>query len=201
MKASPPQHNSDWSNNRKANTAPTRPKADLDFDNDDDIDDDPEDMAELMRNFVAPNSKSGGVSSNHNNNHYSVSGGSSKAQSYKGSSSGTSNSIKYGAGGIRGIQHQRKVERERGSGGGISGGGPDDDDSSYVSNISVFSNTNNNNTNNSNNGVSNISTASKLSLLNNIKPGQAIRVKAPTKKSRSSSASVMSNSNVNSSFS
>jgi hypothetical protein len=121
------------------------PKADLDFDSDAD---DPSEMAELMQDFVAPHSSSraGG-------------GGLSKAQVYKGQSSNTSTSIKYGAGGIRGIQHQ-SLQRER------------DGDIDTMSVSSVQSHV----------SVASTATASKLM---HIKPGQAIRVKAPNKKSRS----------------
>jgi hypothetical protein len=118
------------------------PKADLDFDSDGD---DPSEMAELMADFVAPNS--------------STRGGLSKAQVYKGQSSNTSTSIKYGAGGIRGIQHQ-SLQRER----------EGDIDTMSVSSVQSHS------------SVTSTATASKLM---HIKPGQAIRVKAPNKKSRS----------------
>lgn len=128
-------------------------KADLDFGSDDD---DPGEMVELMRNFIAP-SNGGRVN---------------KAQSYKGSSSNTSSSIKYGAGGIRGIQHQR-MQGDR-------------DDDSVNTSISTYS------MNTTNSAVS----AANASKLMHIKPGQAIRVKAPNKKSRSSSV----NNNINGSI-
>jgi hypothetical protein len=122
------------------------PKADLDFDSDGD---DPSEMAELMQDFVAPHSSS------------RAAGGLSKAQVYKGQSSNTSSSIKYGAGGIRGIQHQ-SLQRER------------DGDADTMSVSSVQSSSH----------VSIASTAAASKLMH-IKPGQAIRVKAPNKKSRS----------------
>eukprot|EP01032_Pedospumella_encystans_P033039 gene33039-37325_t len=98
---SPPQFTQTQPNTASRKAALSAPTRDSDFDSD--LDDDPAETAELMRNFIAPNS-----------NHTPTKG---RAQSYKGSSSNTSSSIRYGAGGIRGIQHaslQRSVERNNG---------------------------------------------------------------------------------------
>ena len=134
-------------------------------DNDSDIEDEEDDlleMQELMQNFVAPSNNSSSSSRNsiNNSNNLSSSNGNSgkllnKSNTYKGQSSYTSNSIKYGAAGIRGIQHQ-SLHREQGK----------EEIPSSVTSISTVYTTNN-------------------SKLMNIKPGQAIRVKAPNKKSRS----------------
>jgi len=119
-----------------------------------------------MRNFIAPNSNHGLTPTK------------GRAHSYKGSSSNTSSSIRYGAGGIRGIQHaslQRSVERNNG-----------DDNISVVSGVSQYTTTSQYTTN----------TANNANKLLNIKPGQAIRVKAPSKKSRSSTNAINTNSST-----
>lgn len=153
-----PRDSYSYSQSKRA--AHTASKADLDFGSDDD--DDPAEMAELMRNFIAPSTTGSGKVGN-------------KAQSYKGSSSNTSSSIKYGAGGIRGIQHQRLQQ---------SGERDVDDDQSINTSASMSYSTN---------SAVSAATASKLML---IKPGQAIRVKAPNKKSRSNNM----NNNLNGSI-
>lgn len=141
----------------------SKPTKDSDFDSD--LDDDPAETAELMRNFIAPSST------------HSSTPTKGKAQSYKGTSSHTSSSIRYGAGGIRGIQHaslQRSMEREG------------DDNISVITSTTQYTTATQYTSN----------TANNASKLLNIKPGQAIRVKAPNKKSRSSASNMNPNSST-----
>jgi hypothetical protein len=150
------------------------PKADFNFDSDGD--DDPSEMAELMQNFVAPNSSKQPASTSSTN--LSQSGKVGKVQAYKGQSSNTSSSIRFGAGGIRGIQHQ-SIHRDQAD-------YDNTDEASVVSAITTHSATHSV-------GGSSAATASKLM---HIKPGQAIRVKAPSKKSRSSAHSEVTGQGV-----
>lgn len=119
-------------------------------------------MAELMQDFVAPSTVRGS----------GAGGAKGRAQAYKGQSSNTSSSIRFGAGGIRGIQHQ-SISRDR---------TPEGDLDSDVGSVLTVD--------------TGITTATKHSIvassaataskLLHIKPGQAIRVKAPSKRTRSS---------------
>lgn len=144
------------------------PKPDLSFDSDGD--DDPGELAELMQNFVAPSANAMNSTSNTRGGGSGKGGG--RAQAYKGQSSHTSSSIRFGAGGIRGIQHQSlSLSRDREC---------EADAGSVMSAVSTATST----AQHSIGGGA--STSSKLM---HIKPGQAIRVKAPSKKTRSAQQS------------
>jgi hypothetical protein len=177
----------------------SKPRDDDDFD---DFDDDPEDMAELMKNFVAPNSSSHtGTGAGSATSHGSKSAPMppkkmGTATGYKGSSSGTSSSIRYGAGGIRGIQHQslqqqqqqRDAQYDQDDASDMNLG--EDDQGTVTSSLISTSKI----------GALGAGNATRLM---HIKPGQAIRVKAPSKKSSSHGNSTNSSgiSTVNKAFS
>ena len=127
---------------------------------DDFLDDDPEEMAELMRDFKAPTTYSGKKTLTNN------------AVLYKGMSSNTSSSIRYGAGGIRGIQHQSLKQQQ------IRGEIERDSDTESIFTSSVGSSNGIHNSANNSNSAINSANANRLM---HIKPGQAIRVKAPSK--------------------
>ncbi|KAJ1428236.1 hypothetical protein B484DRAFT_449994 [Ochromonadaceae sp. CCMP2298] len=110
---------------------------------------DSDEDGEFFRNFTAP-SKTGKVLGN-------LRTGVEGVEVVGGSKGSLSKSIRYGAGGVRGIQHQLRSNSGGDGGGGMSGGM----------------------------GGGGVAVGGVMrTTLNSLKPGQAIRVKAPSKKSR-----------------